>query len=255
MCILIAPKLDYNIFSLKINKIFGNYMNSETIVADKPCLNYNFCQFQPATWEDYLNYDDNFHDELSELKLFFNDNYLWWEMGKEGINHSSVSQLFSMLFFAWLIRFPELKISDLGNCVIEKPKTKAASPDIVFYVGENTPIWEEGEPRKIDLKKWRVPDLVGEVSDTTLATDLDEKKQIYLDLGIPEYWVIDVKSQRIIAFRLNEMGKYKQIDKSVALPGLSMSLIEETLRVLKNNNYKNANAALWFIQNLNTLNE
>ena len=246
---LIAPKLDYNIFGLKIHKIFGNYMNSETIVADKPSLNYNFSQFQPATWEDYLNYDDNSHDELSELKLFFNENYLWWEMGYESINHASVNRLFSMLFAAWLMRFPELKASDLGGCPMEKSPQKASVPDIILYIGENAPM-QEDYSTKIDLKKWRVPDLVGEVSDTTLATDLDHKKKIYADLGIPEYWVIDVQSQRIIAFRFNEFGIYQQIDKSVALPGLSMSLIEETLRVLKNNNYRNANAALWFAEKI-----
>jgi Uma2 family endonuclease len=47
-----------------------------------------------------------------------------------------------------------------------------------------------GESRFIDLDRWRVPDLVAEVSDTTLASDLDEKKQLYVALGIPEYWVV-----------------------------------------------------------------
>lgn len=56
--------------------------------------------------------------------------------------------------------------------------------------------------RRVNLDKWRVPDLVAEISDTTLAIDLDEKKQLYLALGIPEYWIIDVKGRQVVAFRL-----------------------------------------------------
>ncbi|MBP0031090.1 MAG: Uma2 family endonuclease [Roseofilum sp. Guam] len=36
-------------------------------------------------------------------------------------------------------------------------------------------------------------DLVGEISDTTLSSDLDQKKHLYASFCIPEYWVIDVK--------------------------------------------------------------
>jgi Uma2 family endonuclease len=69
----------------------------------------------------------------------------------------------------------------------EKPNTKAGTPDLVLYWGEDYPRWQPGESRRIDLNQWRVPNLVGEISDTTLATDLDEKKQLYADLEIPEY--------------------------------------------------------------------
>jgi hypothetical protein len=36
----------------------------------------------------------------------------------------------------------------------------------------------------IDLDSWRVPDLVAEISDTTLASDLDEEKPHKAALGI-----------------------------------------------------------------------
>lgn len=56
----------------------------------------------------------------------------------------------------------------------------AGSPDVVIDVGDDYSKWTEGETRKIDLNRWRLPDLVGEVSDTTLASDLDEKKAVCL---------------------------------------------------------------------------
>ncbi|WP_083617356.1 Uma2 family endonuclease [Planktothrix paucivesiculata] len=115
-------------------------------------------------------------------------------------------------------------------------------------MGENSPKWQEGEPRRINLEQWRVPDLVGEIADTTLAIDLDEKKQLYAGLGIPEYWVIDIRGKRAIAFRLQENGKYQEINTSIALNGLPIALLELTLEQLEKTN--NFNAAFWFSQQI-----
>ncbi|MCL1470768.1 Uma2 family endonuclease [Argonema antarcticum] len=207
-------------------------------------------KWEPATWEDYLRYRDDPNPEI--VRLFFNGDSLFVDMGKEGINHASVARLFAMLFFIWFNRFSDLTVSDLGGCLIEKPKKQAASPDLVLYIGEGVPQWETGKSRYIDLNKWRVPDLVGEISDTTLASDLDEKKKIYADLEIPEYWVIDVLGKRVIVFRLQSNGIYQQIFQSVALNNLPIALLEETLHRL--NEGTNISAASWFGQQIANLN-
>jgi Uma2 family endonuclease len=203
-------------------------------------------QWKPATWEEYLTYRD--HPTLERIRLFFNRGQLLIDMGSEGINHASVSDLFTMLLVLWFSKKPELTAASFGRCLIEKPNTQAASPDLVLYIGEGIPQWKAGETRRIDLTVWRVPDLVGEVSDTTLATDLDEKKQLYAELGIPEYWVINVRGLQVIAFRLQENGKYQEISQSVALENLPIALLEQTLEYL--NQGTNVNAALWFSQQI-----
>lgn len=81
-----------------------------------------------------------------------------------------------------------------------------AAPDAVLYIGEGSPQFKMGESRFIELDLWRVPDLVAEISDTTLATGLDEKKQLYAALGVPKYWVVDFRGLRVLAFRLDEGG-------------------------------------------------
>ena len=205
-------------------------------------------QWQPATWEDYLEYRDA--PTTERMRLFFNANYLFVDMGSEGINHASFDNLFAMLLAFWFTRFGQTA-SSLGGCLIEKPNKQAASPDIVLYIGEGIPQWQPGEPRRIDLNQWRVPDLVGEVSDTTLATDLDEKKQLYAELGIPEYWVIDVQGKRVLAFRLQE-HRYQQCTYSVALDKLPISLLEQTLERLSEGT--NISAASWFAQQIASLN-
>jgi Uma2 family endonuclease len=222
-------------------------MTAATIT--KPKIANFIPQWQKATWDDYVAYRDN--PNLDEVRLFFNQEYLFIDMGNEGINHSRFNDLLTIIFYLWFARKPDIIFDSLSGCLIEKSNQRAASPDKVLYIGENSPQWEKGEPRRINLDKWRVPDLVGEVSDTTLATDLDEKKALYAELKIPEYWVIDIKGKRAIAFRLQEDGKYQECEESVALSGLPISLLGETLERLEGGN--NGSAAFWFSQQIANL--
>lgn len=207
-------------------------------------------QWQPATWEDYLAYRDD--PTTERVRLFFNQGYLFVDIGSQGINHARFRELFTMLFAFWFSRRPGQIFDSLGGCLIEKPKKQAGAPDLVLYIGEGFPRWQEGEPRRINLSQWRVPDLVCEVADTTLATDLDEKKQLYADLEIPEYWVVDIRGERMLAFRLQSDGKYQQCEYSLALEGLPVSLLEKTLKQLSQGT--NGSAALWFAQQITKTN-
>ncbi len=48
-----------------------------------------------------------------------------------------------------------------------------------------------------------------EYSDTTLAKDLNEKKQVYAAAGIEEYWVVDLKNKQLQVFRDLTNGEYR----------------------------------------------
>lgn len=208
--------------------------------------------WERATWEDYLFYRDQETPPDLKRRLFFDrGSLLIHEMPGEGINHPTIARLIAMLFFIWFSQHLDQVFSDLGGCLLEKPNLQAAVPDLVLYLGDDYPRWREGEPRQIDLTQWRVPDLVGEVGDTTLATDLDEKKKLYAAMGIPEYWVISVQGRQVFAFRLKEDGTYQQCFESVALAGLPISLLEQTLGHLEQGT--NGSAALWFSQQIASL--
>ena len=207
-------------------------------------------QCQTATWEDYLAYRDAQNDD--NIGLFFNcDRLLVIDIGKEGINHASINNLFTVLFYIWCSQRPEQILTMLGGCLLEKPKKQAASPDLMIYLGSDYPTWQTGERRYINLEQWRVPNLVGEIADTTLTTDLDEKKHLYADLGIPEYWVVDVQGLRLFAFQLQSNGKYQECTTSVALSGLPIALLNQTLQRL--NAETNGSAAIWFAQQIASL--
>ncbi|MGB3404049.1 MAG: Uma2 family endonuclease [Microcoleaceae cyanobacterium] len=205
-------------------------------------------QWHKATWQDYVALRDASIQE--RIKLGFNQGWMWVDMGAEGINHSSVCDLFTMMFGFWAIQHLGEAFTSLGRCLLEKPETQACAPDLVLYIGEDYPQWTPGEPRRINLNQWRVPNLVGEISDTTLASDLDEQKHLYEALGIAEYWVIDVRGNRVFAFELHE-GQYQSCTESLALKGLPISVLEETLQRL--NAGTNTSAAAWFTQQIGNL--
>jgi Uma2 family endonuclease len=197
--------------------------------------------WQAATWADYVVLRD---DATAMTRLCFDDQRLWVDMGSEGINHAAHCDLLTMLIAFWAQRHPDPVLHSLGRCQLEKVGYKAAAPDLVVYVGEPIPRWEDGQRRFLDLDEERSPALVGEISDTTLATDLDEKKRLYASLEIPEYWVIDVQGVRLFGFGLTAAGTYQQIQVSQVLPGLSLDLITASIRRL--NQGSNTAAALWF---------
>ena len=206
-------------------------------------------QWRPATWADYVALRDASAQDLNleRMRLFFDQGWVWVDMGGEGINHSSISDLFTMLFAFWALQKPEEIYSTFGRCLLEKPETRACVPDLVLYVGADYPQWRSGQPRRIDLSQWRSPNLVGEIADTTLASDLDEKKHLYAALGIAEYWVINVQGRQAFAFQLVE-GKYEICTHSRVLTGLPIALLERTIDRLTEET--NISAASWFAQQI-----
>jgi Uma2 family endonuclease len=197
-----------------------------------------------ATWQDYTS----LRDQSDWRKVAFYQGWLWADMGKEGLNHARFSDLLTLIFGFWAFLHPNTILESCGRCLIENAETQAAAPDLVLYRGENIPQWQPGEPRKIDLTRHRVPDLVGEVSDTTLSIDLDAQKQLYASLEIPEYWVIDVIGLRVFAFGLNAVGVYESIEVSQCLTGLSIALVTQTIERLTHET--STAAASWFMQQL-----
>ncbi len=206
-------------------------------------------QWYQATWQDYVALRDT--PTRERMKLAFNQGWLWVAMGGEGINHASVSDLFTMMLGFWAIQHSDQRFSSLGRCLLEMPQTQACAPDLVLYLGDDYPQWQPGEPRRIDLNKSRVPDLVGEISDTTLASDLDQQKHLYAALGIPEYWVVDVVGDRVFAFLLQANGEYESCTESRALAGLPIALLDSVLQQLRSET--NTSAAAWFAQQIANL--
>jgi Uma2 family endonuclease len=68
-----------------------------------------------------------------------------------------------------------------------------------------------------------------EISDTSLGDDLGAKRLQYEELGIPEYWIVNVQQQEIVAFAIAPDGSSRRIRESQVLPGLRLEILEQAL--------------------------
>jgi Uma2 family endonuclease len=212
-------------------------------------------RWTPATWENYLRLRDDESCDFKRIAFHTTKDqlgWLWVDMSNEGLSHAKFSDLMTMIFYIWVLLHPnDDSIESLGRCLMELPDTHGCSPDLVLYKGDNIPTWSPGEARRIDLSRHRLPDLVGEISDTSLRQDLDEQKAIYQSLGIAEYWVINVKACEVTAFQLNESGLYEICQQSQVLPGLPIALLTQTIEKLTTST--NTIAADWFRRQLQAM--
>jgi Uma2 family endonuclease len=84
--------------------------------------------------------------------------------------------------------------------------------------------------RVVDLDRYPVPDLVIEISDTSLSDDKGEKRIQYESLGIAEYWIVDVQNLQIIAWAIAPDRSSRRIEVSQVLTGLKLNTLIEALR-------------------------
>jgi Uma2 family endonuclease len=114
-----------------------------------------------------------------------------------------------------------IEFEDLGSTTFRRRDFEGgAEPDACFYVQNVERI--RGK-REIDLVVDPPPDLVIEVEITSPAVS---KLPIYARLGVPEIWLTDGRSVRIL--RLAD-GEYRASERSEVLPFLTESVLSEFL--------------------------
>jgi Uma2 family endonuclease len=114
-----------------------------------------------------------------------------------------------------------IEFEDLGSTTFRRRDFEGgAEPDACLYVQNVERI--RGK-REIDLVVDPPPDLVIEVEITSPAVS---KLPIYARLGVPEIWLTDGRSVRIL--RLAD-GEYRASERSEVLPFLTVSVLSEFL--------------------------
>ncbi|QYU69486.1 Uma2 family endonuclease [Leptolyngbya sp. 15MV] len=104
--------------------------------------------------------------------------------------HRPHARIVGNLYFAIRQRLEQsgLGLSALADISVRLSDHDAPEPDIVIT---DAPEGEGILP--LDAAK-----LVIEVADSTLATDLGLKADLYAAAGVPEYWVVDVNEGRVL---------------------------------------------------------
>lgn len=95
-------------------------------------------------------------------------------------------------------------------------------PDLSFFVSKSD-IHQTKDyvPTEIEL----APDIVCEID---VYHPSDDKFEIYSEFGIPEFWQYGREKLKI--FKLDENGKYQEIERSEELPVLTSEILTEYLK-------------------------
>lgn len=179
-----------------------------------------------ATWEEYIQIVEN--PEYEKARCYYYNGELRIEMSALGHDHgcdNTIAALAVNLFC--IIRGIPVKV--ITNTSYRKTNLREAQPDVSCYIGDNAQVVPWGTSI-INLDNYPPPDLAIEVASTSLLDDLGQKRLLYEDLNVKEYWIVDVENVRIIAFSIADGGS-KRITSSGVLPGLQMSVLEEALQL------------------------
>ncbi|MBR8829075.1 MAG: Uma2 family endonuclease [Gomphosphaeria aponina SAG 52.96 = DSM 107014] len=194
-----------------------------------------------ATWEEYLTIIKA--AEYEKAKCYYNQGKFRLEMSPLGNDHASDHSIiiYAINLFAAL---KGIKLNIRDNCTYRKVGFKDVQPDISCYLGDNVEAipWGTKIP---SLDQYPAPNLVIEVGNTSLADDKGEKRLLYEDLGIAEYWIVDVPNVQIIAFSM-ENGGSRRISESIVLPGLKMEVLATVLRRSRETNH--AEVGAWLLK-------
>ena len=138
---------------------------------------------------------------------------------------SPISPQHSILV-AWLIRWSSKHTADetwiwAGSGIGIPELDSVPQPDLAWI---RPGITGENHPQPSDVM------LLIEVSYTSLSYDLGEKKELYAQAGVQEYWVVDVDGSRVHLFRKPVRNQYEE---SITVgPGETIAPLVEPTAVL-----------------------
>jgi Uma2 family endonuclease len=182
--------------------------------------------WEKADWETYLSMIDS--PEHEKHQGYYYSGCMRIEDMPTGADHSRyyVIMTFAINLFCTI---GGIAINGFDNCTYRKTGIRECQPDLSYYCEEKARLAPIGTS-VINLDEQATPNLVIEISNTTLEDDLGAKRLLYEEMGIAEYWVVDVQNTLIYAFTMIDRGS-KRIDTSLVLPGLSIATITAALNL------------------------
>jgi Uma2 family endonuclease len=179
-----------------------------------------------ATWEEFIAMADD--PAYNKAKCYYRNGQMRIETMSVGPDYArdNGSIFLGVSLFCIAKAIP---LNGLDNCSYRKTGVRECQPDVSYYIGTRSQLAPQGTSiASLDVTP--PPDLVIEVADSTLADDIGEKRLLYEELKVAEYWVVDVQKSEIIAFAIISDNGSRRIVRSEVLPGLTIALLEEALR-------------------------
>lgn len=195
----------------------------------------------PSTWDEFIGVSNApIH---TKTKFYYHNGHLRLEMTPIGPDHADDNNIIGTLVNLFGIA-KKVSIRGLTNCSYRKTGIREAQPDISYYIGDRVSLKPSGSS-VVDLDIYPPPDLVIEIASTSLSDDIGAKRLLYEEMAISEYWVVDVKQARIIAFEIITNNGSQRIVQSKVLPGLELKFIEEALQ--RSRYQDNSQVGSWFM--------
>jgi Uma2 family endonuclease len=185
-----------------------------------------------ASWDEFLQAADN--PEYGQGKFYYYQNHLRIEMSPVGNDHSRDHSIINNAISLY-VTLKDINLNGSDNCSYRLSGHKEAQPDLSYYVGSKVSEVPYGTGI-VNLDQYAPPDLVIEIANTSLSDDQGKKRLLYEELGVKEYWIVDVKVGKILAFKMENKGSY-QIRESLVLPNLNLAILEEALQKTRQTNH------------------
>jgi Uma2 family endonuclease len=182
--------------------------------------------WQPISWNEFVTIADD--PAADKFKGYYHAGRMRFEPISTGSDHSKDHTviILDVGLYAALQKIPA---NGHDGCSYRKAGVTEFQPDASYYVGAKAETIPWGT-RVIDLEIYPLPDLVIEISDTSLMDDQGEKRLQYEELGIPEYWIVNVQRMQIIAFSIAADGSSRRICESLVFPGLQLDILAQALQ-------------------------
>jgi Uma2 family endonuclease len=181
-----------------------------------------------ADWDTYVNTVDS--PEHEKHQGYYYNGYMRIEDMPTGADHASDNGLIYLAITLFCMA-KGIPLQGLIGCSYRKTGIRECKPDISFYISDRANLAPKGKS-VVNLDEQAIPNLVVEISNTTINDDLGAKRLLYEEMGVSEYWIVDVQNTLIYAFTMIDRGS-KRIDTSLVLPGLSIATITEALNLSK----------------------
>jgi Uma2 family endonuclease len=195
----------------------------------------------PAAWSEFVKIADA--PSSTKLKGYYYSGHMRFEPMSTGSDHSNDHALI-LVGLALFAAQRGIPMTAKDGCSYRRPRSDEFQPDVSYYIGEAADAIPWGT-RVINLEQYPVPNLVIEISDTSLSDDLGAKRLQYEDLAIPEYWIVDVQATQILAFARAD-DSIRRVRESQVLPGLKLEILEQALRRSRQENQSATTA--WLMQ-------
>ncbi len=179
-----------------------------------------------ADWENYITIIES--PEYKKYQGYYYNGHMRIEDMPTGADHSRYHLLMANAINLFCT-IGGIAINGFDNCSYRKVGIRECQPDLSYYCGERARLAPVGTS-VINLDEQPIPDLVIEISNTSISGDLGGKRFLYEEMGVSEYWIVDIQNTLIYAFEIIDRGS-RRIDTSLVLPGLSIDTIIAALNL------------------------